>query len=127
MATPRREEVWIQADGTIRYLEDSAFKLEGLGDKTLTRVSRIVEQGGLHRVIDEATGRDLGGFPTRQAALEFERRAYSLNEKCSECGARFHCGAAEPACWCAAYPAVKCDAKAKSCLCPGCLEKRLAR
>lgn len=122
----REEEVWVQADGTIRYLESSAFKLDVPGDKTLTRVSRIVEKDGRHHVLDEATGRDLGGFPTRQAALDFERRRYALNERCSECGTRFHCGAGEDACWCAELPPVECRPSARSCLCPACLRRAAA-
>lgn len=120
-ALPKDEEVWIQADGTVRYLEYSGFKLEGLGEKTLKRVSRIVEENGGHRVIDEATGKDLGLFPTREAALGFERKRYSLNERCSACGTRFHCGSKEESCWCAGCPVLERIAEGDSCLCPSCL------
>lgn len=50
------------------------------------------------------------------------------NTTCRLCGATFHCGVdAEGPCWCMAMPKIMPMEDATSCLCPNCLERKIAR
>lgn len=70
-------DLWIRPDGSVEFLQHGGFDLRTLGPAELKRLSRIAEAApGRWRVVDEAEGRVLGEFPTREAALEFERRHY---------------------------------------------------
>jgi hypothetical protein len=67
-------DVWILPDGRVRYIEKRGFDLSGLGPKESLRLSRIERDAGSApwRVVDQETGRELGSFPCREEAVEFE-------------------------------------------------------
>lgn len=74
----RDRDIWIDPDGTIRYLEYSDFVLEGLGTKTRRRLSRIeyIDDSKEWVVFDHVSGLPLGSFLSREAAVAFEHQYY---------------------------------------------------
>jgi predicted Fe-S protein YdhL (DUF1289 family) len=71
----------------------------------------------------------VGQLPERRRQAEAQGGASWIGSACSRCGAKFKCGARDTMhpCWCVAYPSVKPEPGAASCMCPGCLATATAR
>lgn len=52
-----------------------------------------------------------------------------VTKLCSECGAKFLCGAASTCgqCWCAALPHIMPKNATEDCYCPDCLKRKIAQ
>lgn len=62
--------------------------------------------------------------PAQQQAVW--RRLEQSTKACERCGARFECGSAQGACWCASLPPLLSPAGGGDCLCPVCLRQATA-
>lgn len=71
-------DIWIEPDGTIRYLEYSDFALTTLGEKRSKRLSRIEwnDSDQSWKVYEHDTGILMGSFESREKALEFEHEHF---------------------------------------------------